>query len=192
MMDSMKSPFGKYWVLYLAGVTVLSIVVFSVLVYIHRATDSPAQWLFSYIIKWTAASAAFRFIVDWAESLSAAAAITIIIAAFLEFRDIRRQRASARVKKWARDAVAELNCPVGEKSVDSRMADWKSRIIPIRIESSNALANARVCGNGLELKVDKALKTLTEFEYYLDKRKEFADIKTPLQTTVGAFTEVMN
>ena len=187
----MKSLLGRYWALYLAGVTVLGCVFVIVLIQTYNLNYGPARWFFSYISKWTVTSSTLKFIADWTESLSAAAAILVVIAVLLEVRAIRRKRASARVQKWAKDAVAELTRPSGEISVANRIADWKRRIIPIRIEGSNALADARACSNGLELKVDKAVKTLLEFEYYLNDRTDSADIKNSLKTTVGAFAEVI-
>jgi hypothetical protein len=188
----MKSLLGKYWAIYLAGVAVLGSVAVIVLVQIFRFTNGPAQWFFSYIGKWTVASGAFNFIIDWAEFLIAAAAISVVVAALIEVREIRRKRALARVHKWARDAAAKLTSPSREISVAKRLADWKQRMMIIRIESGSALADARASGNGLESKVDKAVKTLLEFEDYLNDRTESADAKTSLKTTVSAFAEVIN
>ena len=98
----------------------------------------------------------------------------------------------AGVHKWARDAAAKLTSPSREISVANRLADWKRRMILIRIESSRILADARASGNGVESKVDKAVKTLLEFEDYLNDRTESADAKTSLKTTVSAFAEVIN
>ena len=191
MMLLMKSLLGKYWPLYLAGVAVLGSVAVTVLVQIYKFTNGPAQWFFSYISKWTVASSTFNFIIDWAGSLSAAAAISVVFAALMEVREIRRKQALARVHKWARDAAAKLTSPSREISVANRLADWKRRMILIRIESGSALADAGASGNGLESKVDKAVKTLLEFEDYLNDRTESADAKTSLKTTVSAFAEVI-
>jgi len=162
------------------------------LVLIFRFTNSSAGWLFNHISRWTVASSAFNFIIDWAELLSAAAAISMVGAALLEFREIRRQRALTRVHDWARGAVIKLTGPSREISTAKRLADWESRIMLIRTESSLALANARACGNGLELKVGNALKALMEFEGYLYGRTGFADGETSLKTAVSVFTEVLN
>ena len=192
MMLLMKALLGKYWALYLASVAVLSCVVITVLVQIFKFTNGPAQWFFSYISKWTVASSTFNFIIDWAESLSAAAAISVVFTALMEVREIRRKRALARVHKWARDAAAKLTSSSREISVAKRMADWERRMMIIRLESASALADARAFGNGLESKVDKAVKTLLEFEGYLNDRTESADAKTSLKTTVNALAEVIN
>jgi len=189
--DAMKSPLGKYWALHLAGTSVLGCVVVTVLVQISKFTYGPAQWFFSYISKWTVASSTFNFIIDWAESLSAAAVILVVFAAFMEVREIRRKQALARVHKWAREAAAKLTSPSREILVAKRLADWKRRMLLIRIESGSALVDAKASGNGLESKVDKAVKTLLEFEDYLNDRTESTDAKTSLKNTVSAFTEVI-
>ena len=170
---------------------VLGIVAVTVLVQILRFTNGPAQWFFSYISKWTVASSTFNFVIDWAGSLSAAAAISVVFATFMEVREIRRKRALARVHKWAREAAAKLTSPSREISVANRLADWKQRMLLIRIESGNALADAKASGNGLESKVDKAVKILLEFEDYLNDRIESADAKTSLKNTVSACAEVI-
>ena len=188
----MKLLLGKYWALYLASVTVIGCVVITGLVQIYKLTNGTAQWFFSYISKWTVASSTFNFMIDWAESLSAAAAISVVFAALIEVREIRRKRAWARVHKWARDSAAKLTSPSREISAANRLADWKRRMILIRIESSSVLADARASGNGVESKVDKAVQTLLEFEDYLNDRTESADAKTSLKTTVSAFAEVIN
>ncbi len=188
----MKALWGKYWALHLAGFSVLGFVAVAVLVQMYRLTFVPAQWFISHLSKWTVASSAFSFIIDWAESLSVAAVILVAFAALIEVREIRRQRALARVHRWARDATAKLTRPSREISVAHRLADWKQRMLLIRIESYSALADARASGNGLEPKVDRAVKTLLEFEDYLNDRAGYADARTSLQTTVRAFTEVIN
>jgi hypothetical protein len=191
MMDVMKSLPGKYLALHLVGITVVGCVVVTVLVQNYKFTNGTAQWFFSYISKWTVASSAFNFIVDWAESLSAAAVISVVIAALMEVREIRRKRALARVYKWARDATANLSSSSREILVAKRLDDWKRRMSLIKIESGSILLDAKASGNGLESKVDKAVKTLLELEDYLNDRTESADAKASLKKTVSAFAEVI-
>jgi len=58
MIYRLRSLFGRYWALYLAGVAVIGSVAVTVLVQIFRFTNGPAQWFFNYISKWTVASGA--------------------------------------------------------------------------------------------------------------------------------------
>ena len=119
----MKSLLGKYWPLYLAGVAVLGSVAVTVLVQIFKFTNVPAQWFFNSISKWTVASSAFNFVINWAESLSAAAAVSVVGVALMEVREIRRKRAWARVHKCAGVAAAKLTSPRKEISAAKRLAD---------------------------------------------------------------------
>ncbi len=192
MRYRLRSLFGRYWALYLASVAVIGSVAVTVLVQIFRFANGPAQWFFNYISKWTVASGAFNFIIDWAETLSMAAAISVVIAVLMEVREIRRKRALIRIHNWARDAIIKLTSASREISVAKRLSDWKQRMMIIRIENSSALIDARAFGNGLESKVNKAVTSLLEFEDYLNGLTERADVKTALKTTVSALTEVIN
>lgn len=188
----LRSLFGKYWTLYLAGVTVIVIVAATVLVQIFRSTNSPAQWFFTFISKWTVTSGAYDFVVEWAEALSITAAISVAVATIMRIREIRRERALVRIHNWARDAVVKLTRPSNGKSVTKKVADWKQRMRIIRAKSGGALTDARAFGNGLEPKINKAVKTLSEFEDCLFDNTESADVKNLLETTVSAFSEVIN
>lgn len=192
MIYRLRSLFGRYWALYLASVAVISSVAITVLVHIFRFTNGLAQWLFNYISKWTIASGAFDFIIDWAATLSIVAAISVVIAALMEVREIRRKRTLVRIQNWAKDAIIKLTSASREISVAKRLADWKQQMMIIRIEGGSTLADARAFGNCLESKVNKAVASLLEFEDYLNGPTERTDAKTALKTTVSAFTEVIN
>ena len=191
-MYRLRSLFGRYWALYLASVVVIGSVAVTVLVQIFRFANGPAQWFFNYISKWTVASSAFNFIIDWAETLSIAAAISVVIAVLMEIRETRRKRALIRIHNWARDAIVKLTSDSREISVAKRLADWKQQMMIIRIESGSVLADARAFGDCLESKVNKAVTSLLEFDDYLNGSTERTDAKTALETTVSAFIEVIN
>jgi hypothetical protein len=191
MMLLRKSLSEKYWAIYVASITVLGSATVAVLVQTFKLTYGPAQWSLSYINKWPLTLSVFNFIIDWAEFLSAAAAISVVVTVLMEVREIRRKRALARVHHWAREAIARLTSPSMEISVANRLAEWKQRILLIRTESDRALADARASGNGLESEVDKVLKTVSEFEDYLNDRVESTDAKTLFETTVNTFAKVI-
>ena len=188
MIYRLRSLFGRYWALYLASVAVIGSVAITVLVHISRFTNGLAQWLFNYISKWTIASGAFDFIIDWAATLSIVAAISVVIATLKEVREIRRKRTLVRIQNWAKDAIIKLTSASREISVAKRLADWKQQMMIIRIEGGSTLADARAFGNCLESKVNKAVTSLLEFEDYLNGPTERTDAKTALKT----FTEVIN
>jgi len=192
MIYRLRLLFGRYWALYLASVAVIGSVAVTVLVHIFRFANGPAQWFFNFISKWTVASGVFNFIIDWAETLSIAAAILVVIAALMEVREIRRKRALIRIQNWAKDAIIKLTGASRKRSVAKKLADWKQQMVIIRIESDSALTDARAFGGCLESKVNKAIASLLEFEDYLNGPTERTDAKTALKTTVSAFTEVIN
>ena len=192
MIYHLRSLFGRYWALYLASVAVIGSVTITVLVYIFRFSNGPAQWLFNYISKWTVDSGVFNFVIDWAATFSIVAAISVIIASLVEVRAIRRKRALIRIQNWAKDAIKKLTGANRKKSVAKRLADWKQQMMIIRIRSDSALADARAFGDCLGSKVTKAVTSLLEFEDYLNGSAGHTDAKTALETTVSALKEVIN
>ncbi len=199
----MRSVFGKYWALLLVGVSVQSVVNIAVLVQILGLTNSLAQLCFNLINDWaptlsaasvaSAVVAAFITIIDWAPTLSAAAAASAVVAVSMTIIESRRRNQSlGMVRNWAADAVLKLTTASKEESVAKRLADWEERLQIIETESGSALASARAIGGSLEPKVNKAVKTLLEFEDYFGNHAEPDDVKALLKTTVITFKEVIN
>ena len=199
----MRSVFGKYWALLLVGVSVQSIVNIAVLVQILGLTSYLAQRCFNLINDWaptlsaasvaSAVVAAFMTIIDWAPTLSAAAAASAVVAVSMTIIESRRRnQALGRVRNWAADAVLKLTTASKEESVAKRLADWEERLQIVESESASALANARAIGGSLEPKVNKAVKTLLEFEDCFGNHAEIDHVKALLKTTVTTFKEVIN
>ncbi len=176
----MRLVFGKYWALLLVGVAVQSVVSIVVLVQILGRTSYLAQ-------------RCFNLINDWAPTLSAAAAASAVVAVSMTIIESRRRsQALGMVRNWAADAVLKLTTASKEESVAKRLADWEERLQIIETESGSALANARAIGGSLEPKVNKAGKTLLEFEECFGNHAEPDDVKVLLKNTVIEFKEVIN
>ncbi len=199
----MRLVFGKYWALLLAGIAVQSVVNIAVLVQILGLTNSLAQRCVNLIIDWaptlsvagvaSAVVAAFMTINDWAPALSAAAAASAVVGVSMTIIESRRRnQALGMVRNWAADAVLKLTTASKEESVAKKLADWEERLQIIETESGSALANARAFGGSLEPEVNKAVKTLLEFEDCFGNHAEPDDVKALLNTTVITFKEVIN
>ena len=189
----MKALLGKYWGLYILGITVQCIVILAVMVRFLAPTNNLAKWLLDSIYDNTATPVGpnvFSFIIDWAEALSVVAVYIIFIPIFIAIMKARRQQALARVNIWAMDAIRKLTSPSNEESVTKKLDDWQQRLHSIIEGSDSVLADTRAIGDRLMPKVEKAVENLLKLENGLNNHTEPDELKSLLQTAVIAVKEI--
>jgi hypothetical protein len=188
-----KSVLGKFWILYLFGAIVQSVIVIVVLLQFLAYTHSQARYLFNFIYDTLAAvggSIALSFIIDWAEVLSITVVYIVFIPTFKAIMENRRKHALDRVHIWASDAVLELTRVSSEGTVEKNLADYEEKLRRIIDEGDNDIAGSITLDNELKPKVTQAVKNLLELEECFNNHTELDDIKALLQTTVISFKEI--
>lgn len=191
----LRSVLGRWWALYIVGITIQTVVIIAVLVRFLAPTSSIAKWILNFIYDsgtGLGGPAVFSFIIDWAEALSIAAVYIIFIPVFIRIIETHHKRTLNGIHNWLTDAIIKLTTASEEESVADKLADWKRRLRSIMTGSSSALARADALGNGLKPKMEKAIENLLKLEACINDHAEPAEVNNLLQTTVTAFKDISN
>jgi hypothetical protein len=189
----MRAFLGKYWPIYILGIGIQIIVIFTVLLRFLASNYSFASRILGFIFDKTdvlGGPAIFSFILDWAEVISITAVYIFTVPILFSIFENRRKQALTRIHLWAMDAIQKLTEASQEDSIFKQMNDWEERLHSIIEKSDDALADTKTIGNGLKPKVEKAvanlLKLEASFNYYPDMNR----IRTLLLSTVITFREI--
>jgi hypothetical protein len=189
----MRAVLGKYWPLYVLGISAQLAVILAILLRMCASNNSLASRLLDFIYNKTdviGGPAIFGFLVDWAEVISIAAVYIIAVPILLTILQNRRKQALTRIHLWAMDALQKLMEASKEDSIFKQMNDWEERLHSIIEKSDDALADTKIIGNGIKPKVEKAVDNLLKledsFHYYPDVHR----IRTLLLRTLITFREI--
>jgi len=190
----MKSVFGRYFALCLAGIILEAIILITVLIQALQLTNSVARSLFYIINDWEIALSAFRFITHWAEALSAFAVCLILIALFANFRKYRRKHALSQLHTWSRDMVLTLadyrqRATTLENSPLERHEIMRVLMDRLKARYRTALANSQILGGELDVNTKRAVQAI----FTIDNKVERLDdsVFNDLSTLQHDLSEVM-
>jgi hypothetical protein len=186
----MSFPFGKYWVLILAGIAIILLSLTSVLAVQFQIsfteTNGLTVWLSKLFNDWVA---------PLAVPLSVSAATLIIFSAFMIFRDIRgkrRRKVSERIRTWAGDTIMLLVAPISGESPALQVEGLKAKFQAVKADGLNALVDSEQVSRELNGRVWMAVTSILKFSDAFSKGDTTFDFRGELGTLLEKLQDVID
>jgi hypothetical protein len=174
-----KSSLGKYLYPCIAGILIEAIVLFVVLVDNFRATSALAESIYTFFGNNAVLQNIYDFFVEWAVIICIIPIFVILVLLFVDIRRHRRIHTLRRIHDWAQNAVLIL---ADYRKRDDRLRDSplirhesvKVLINALKQHNRNVLPNVKIIGGELQVKTQKAVRSLHEIDEKVEKRDDTA------------------
>lgn len=181
----MKSVFGRYLALCVAGISIEIILLVIILVDSFKYSSNLAQSLYNFIGNSPIALDIFNFLADWAAAISIFAIFLVAVPFFLNFQKYRRYRALKKLHDWAKNAILVIS-DYRKRDVGLQYSSLERyEVVTIMINALKkhhhaALACSKIIGGDLDANTRKLVNALVTIEEKVKKHDDsaFEDLKS--------------